>query len=202
MYNHGLTLSDYMRKRTRTLTTALGNALHRAGVHPDMLTIVGFIFVVIAGVFIGRGQHRLGGVLLIVGLPLDALDGAVARAMQRQDKFGEVLDSTLDRYADGIIFGALAYYFASQDALNYVLLALATMIGSQAISYIRSRAGEVGVKMKIGLFTRMERIVTIIIALLIPPLLIPGMWLLAIGTNFTALQRLWFAYKQLQNREV
>jgi len=95
-------------------------------------------------VFIAQGQFQLGAVILILGLPLDALDGAVARAMGRQDKFGGILDSTLDRYADALIFGGLSYYFAVHDQFDYLVLALAALTGSLLVSYVRARAGEAG----------------------------------------------------------
>jgi CDP-diacylglycerol---glycerol-3-phosphate 3-phosphatidyltransferase len=141
-------------------------------------------------------------VILILGLPLDALDGAVARAMQRRDKFGGLLDSTLDRYADSLIFAALGYYFASQGQLDYLLLALATLIGSFVVSYVRARAGEAGISVKVGLFTRLERVAVLLPSLLIPPLLVPGMWILAIGTNITGLQRVWFVYRNTEFTEM
>lgn len=136
--------------------------------------------------------------MLILGLPLDALDGAIARAMQRRDNFGGLLDSTLDRYADGFIFAALGYYFASQNQLDNLVLALAALIGSYSVSYVRARAGEAGLSVKVGLFTRLERVAVLLPALLIPPLLVPGLWVLAIGTNFTGVQRVWFVYKNTE----
>ncbi len=172
-------------------------AVHRLGIHPDTITIAGLIVVALGAVCIALGQIQLGGVLLLISLPLDALDGAVARAMQRTDRFGAVLDSTLDRYADGLIFGALAYYFAGRGEPGNLLLALASLMGSFVVSYVRARAGEADLSVKIGLFSRFERVVTLLLMLLIPPLLTLGLWILAIGTNLTGLQRLWYVYKHL-----
>lgn len=176
-------------------------ALHRAGVHPDAITIVGTLGVLLAAIFIARGQFQLGGIILILGLPLDALDGAVARAMQRKDRRGGVLDSTLDRFADGLLFGGLAYYFASQQALDYMLLALISLIGSFMVSYVRARAGEAGLSVKIGLLDRLVRLLILMVALLVPSLLIVALWITAIGSLFTAFQRLLYVYQHL-DREV
>lgn len=174
--------------------------MHRLGIHPDTITIAGLVMVAIASVFIAQGEFIAGGIILLLGLPFDALDGAVARAMQRTDKFGAVLDSVLDRYADGFIFAGLSYYFAVQDQFELMLLAVAALLGSLLVSYVRARADGVHVETKIGLFTRLERIVVILIMLLIPGLLTIGLVILAVGTNITALQRLWFVYKTLKNR--
>jgi CDP-diacylglycerol--glycerol-3-phosphate 3-phosphatidyltransferase len=186
-----------MRKQFSGLTNSVGDAVWRMGIHPDTITIIGLIVVAIGAYFIAVGQIQLGGVLMVISLPLDALDGAVARAMGRKDRFGAVLDSTLDRYADGLIFGALAYYFAGRGEQLNLILALASLMGSFVVSYVRARAGEADLSVKIGLFSRFERVVTLLVMLLIPPLLTLGLWVLAVGTNVTGVQRLWYVYKHL-----
>jgi CDP-diacylglycerol--glycerol-3-phosphate 3-phosphatidyltransferase len=195
MTQHPQTLTDRVRQLTNRLVNGAGRAVHRAGIHPDTITLIGFATVILAAVLIADGQLAAGGLVLLLGLPLDALDGAVARAMQRQDFFGGVLDSTLDRYADGFIFGALGYHFASQGQLDYLVLALAALLGSSGVSYVRARAGEAGLSVKIGWFSRMERVVVLLLMLFIPPLLLPGLWVLAVGTNLTTLQRIWYVYR-------
>jgi phosphatidylglycerophosphate synthase len=199
MTDHPITLTDRVRAQTNGFVSRAGNAVYHLGIHPDTITIVGLIVVAIGAVFIALGQLQVGGVLLLVSLPLDALDGAVARAMQRKDKFGAILDSTLDRYADGFIFGALIYYFAVRSEYNNLLLTLAALMGTFVVSYVRARAGEADLSVKVGLFTRFERLVALLVALLIPPLLILALWVLAVGTNITGLQRLWYVYR---HREV
>ena len=192
-----VTLTDRVRRVTASLTSRAGEAVHQMGIHPDTITIVGTGVVALAAFFIAQGHIPLGGVLLVLSLPLDALDGAVARAMGRKDRFGGVLDSTLDRYADGFIFGALAYYFAGRGEQGNLLLALASLMGSFVVSYVRARAGEADLSVKIGLFSRFERVITILLMLLFPPLLTLGLVILAIGTNVTGVQRLWYVYKHL-----
>jgi CDP-diacylglycerol--glycerol-3-phosphate 3-phosphatidyltransferase len=196
-----VTLSDQMRALTAGLTSRAGMSVYRIGVHPDTITIVGLIVVAVGAYFIARGDLQIGGVLLLISLPLDALDGAVARAMQRKDRFGAVLDSTLDRYADGLIFGGLAYYLAATSQPGNLLLSLASLMGSFVVSYVRARAGEADLSVKIGLFSRFERVVALLLMLLVPPLLVPALWVLAIGTNLTGVQRLWYVYKHLDQPE-
>jgi len=77
------------------------------------------------------------------------------------------------------------------------VLALLSLIGSFVVSYVRARAGEADLSVKIGLFSRFERAAVLIIALLIAPLTIPMLWILAIGTNITAVQRLLYVYRHL-----
>jgi CDP-diacylglycerol--glycerol-3-phosphate 3-phosphatidyltransferase len=190
-----ITLTDRVRRVTNEAVSSAGSAVHKAGIHPDTITLIGTALVGVAAVFIASGQLQVGALLLLLSLPLDALDGAVARAMQRKDQFGGLLDSTLDRYADGFIFGALGYYFASLGQQTNLVLALAALLGSYGVSYVRARAGEAGLSVKVGWFSRMERVAVILLMLFIPPLLLPGLWILAVGTNLTTFQRLWFVYR-------
>jgi len=201
MADHPITLSDRLRRLTAGKMSQIGNALYKAGLHPDVITVFGLILVAIASLLIRKGEFQAGGIILLVALPFDALDGAVARAMQRQGRFGEMLDSLLDRYADGFIFVGLSYHFAVRDDFNLMVLVLTALLGTFMVSYARARATGVEVDVKIGLLTRFERTVVILVMLLVPPLLVPGIWVLAIGTNFTAMQRLWFVYKTLKQRE-
>ena len=192
--------SDTLTGRARRLTgrrlAQLGLALHRLGVSADAITIAGLLLTLLAALLIADGQLQQGGLLLLLSLPLDALDGAVARAAARSDSFGGVLDSTLDRYADAALFAALGYYFAGLGQMDSLALALLALVGSYCVSYVRARAGEAGISLRDGLFTRLERVVVLLLALLIPALLLPGLWLLALGTNLTALQRLWLVYRR------
>jgi CDP-diacylglycerol--glycerol-3-phosphate 3-phosphatidyltransferase len=188
------------------MMSRLGHTLHGLGVHPDMVTIFGLLVVVVASFFVATGQFLIGGLILLAGLPLDAVDGPVARAMQRKGDFGKMLDSSLDRYADGFIFAALSYHFAVEDEFGLMLLALAALMGSFMVSYARARAEGINVEVKIGLFTRMERVAVILVLLLLPdafglPVLEAGLVILAFGTNFTALQRLWYVYSVLKDGE-
>jgi CDP-diacylglycerol--glycerol-3-phosphate 3-phosphatidyltransferase len=194
-----VTFSDRVRAAFARITAQAGARVHGWGVHPDTITIVGTGVVALAAVCIGAGQWFAAGLLLLLSLPLDALDGAVARAMGRTDRRGAVLDSTLDRYADGFIFAGFAYYFASFGERTLLLLTFAALIGTFVVSYVRARAGEADLSVKIGLFSRFERVLVLLAMLLLPfAWAVPaGMVVLAVGTNVTGVQRLLYVYRHL-----
>lgn len=203
-----LTVTDNLRKRVSAPLDRIGAWLARSGVHPDWITLLGLLAVAVAAIFIGTGDFLSGGVLLLLSLPLDAVDGAVARATQRQGSFGMLLDSTLDRYADGFIFAAFGYHFARHGRLDMLMLALFALIGSYLVSYVRARADDskVAVSVTVGWFSRLERVAVILLMTLaagilhsVKPLEI-GLVILAVGTNLTALQRLRFVHSALKNR--
>ena len=208
MTEHPSTLTDRLRNRVHAPLNRCASFVARLGIHPDWITAFGLFMVALASFLIARGDFLAGGILLLLSLPLDALDGAVARAMKRSGAFGMVLDSTLDRYADGFIFAALSYYFAESGRLELLAVGLAALMGSYLVSYIRARAedAKVGVSATIGWFTRMERVAILLIMTLAAGLLesdLPleiGLLILAVGTNLTALQRLWHVHTALKDR--
>ena len=206
--DHPTTLTGRLRDLTQAPLNRIGRLLAGWGIHPDIITLSGLVVVAIAAALIAQGSFLPAGLLLLLGLPLDAVDGAVARAMNRRGSFGMVLDSTLDRYADGFIFAALGYYFAEQDRFDMLALALLALVGSFMVSYIRARAedAKVGLQVTVGLFTRVERVIVTLMMILAtglsanPIALEIGLLTLAAGTHLTAWQRLLFVYHALKNR--
>ncbi len=185
-----ITLSDRMRALTKGLLHPIAARLNAWGVHPDVITIIGTLLVGVAALFIADGRLIIAGVIVLVGIPLDALDGAVARLRGPARPFGAFLDSTLDRYADGFLLGGLAVYGMRQNDETILLLALVSLVGAYLISYSRARAEGLGLSCSIGLFSRFERTVALLI-LLFSGWVLPLLVVLAVGTHFTALQRIW-----------
>jgi len=166
-------------------------------VPPNIITFIGLLVVILASMFILKGFFRIGGVVLITGSILDALDGQIARMKGKSSKFGAFFDSTLDRYGEFFIFFSIA--FAGEGAL-LAALCFAAVLGAFLTSYTRARAESLGIEIKEGFFTRVERIIIVIIGLIIlPDYLIYVMAILAIGSNITAIQRILIAYKRLEN---
>lgn len=194
------TLTDFARFYTSGLTTTLGQRLHAIGIHPDAITAAGLVIVAVASYVISQGHFFEGAIILLLGMPLDALDGAVARAMKRTDRFGALFDSTLDRYADGFIFMGLAYYFSEWGDSNAVLLSIAALLGSLLVSYARARAEGLDLDCKVGLLTRMER-TAIILVMLLTGWVEAGLWILAIGTHFTTIQRIWYVRRTMKRQQ-
>ena len=122
MTEHPTTLTDRLRILAGAPLKRIAVLVARMGIHPDWITAFGLLMVAFAALLMARGEFVGSGLLLLLSLPLDALDGAVARAMKRSGFFGMVLDSTLDRYADGFILAALSYYFAESGRMICWLL--------------------------------------------------------------------------------
>lgn len=140
----------------------LGRALVRMGVSPDAVTLVGTAGVVIAAVsLVARGQLVAGTIAITLCALLDVLDGAMARARGTTTKFGAVLDSTMDRVADGAVFGALAWWLATTGQPRLAAATLVCLVGGQVVSYVKARAEAAGLRCDVGVAERMERLVLV-----------------------------------------
>jgi CDP-diacylglycerol--glycerol-3-phosphate 3-phosphatidyltransferase len=186
-------LTDWARTQASFLTVPIARVIGRLGIHPNTLTIVGMLLQVGIGVLFGLGYLRLGGWLLLAVAPIDALDGALARTLGRQSRFGAFLDSTLDRISDAALILGLTAHYVRQGAHTEVALLLVSLVASLMVSYVRARAEALGFSCKIGLLTRMERILTIaaLSAVGLPTVMV---WALALLSVFTVVQRVVHIY--------
>lgn len=176
----------------------------RLGISPDAVTLVGTLGVS-AGALIFFPQGLLWqGVLVITAFVFsDLVDGAMARAVGRTDDFGAFLDSTLDRIADGAIFAGLALYFAwvADDRL-YLVLSLVCLVMGSVTSYARCRGEGLGYEAKTGIAERADRLVAILVltffgdVLGLPVLYEATLWVLALASTLTVLQRVLLVRRQ------
>jgi len=183
----------------RRITDPVVGLLARAGVTPNQLSLLGFAGNVGAAVLAARGQFLAAGLVMIAASALDLLDGALARATGRASAFGAVFDATLDRLSEAAVLGGLAFYFAERGETERVVLAFAALAGSVAVSYVRAQAKANGLDLREGLFTRAERVLLLGGGLIIDQVRI-ALWVLAVMSNGTALQRLYAVWDRLGRR--
>lgn len=189
-------ISDRLRQATRWLVEPAARLLHRAGITPNLLTLLGFVLNLINAWLLAVGELRLAGVLILAFSALDGFDGALARLSGQVTRFGAFLDSVLDRFAEAALFLGLLIYFlrAGPGQEVYVYLTYVAIIGSLLVSYTRARAEGLGLRCQAGWFTRVERVIVLSLGLL-AGWIRPVLWLLAILTHVTALQRMLHVYR-------
>ncbi|MFN3407025.1 MAG: CDP-alcohol phosphatidyltransferase family protein, partial [Caldimicrobium sp.] len=141
-----------------------------------------------------QGKFLMAGLILIIFAPLDAIDGLLARTANKITKFGAFLDSTLDRYGEIFLFLAFLYYFMLKGSIAGIIISFLGITGSLMVSYTRARAEGLGLTCKVGLLTRFERTLILILSLLLETIFV-ALTFLAFFTHFTALQRMWYVYK-------
>jgi CDP-diacylglycerol--glycerol-3-phosphate 3-phosphatidyltransferase len=169
-------------------------AVGRVPVTPNQVTVIGLALTFVAASLVAFGHLRWAGVVLIVAGSFDILDGALARSTHASYPYGAFLDSTLDRYSEGAIYVGLAAYFVGMGGPLQrwlVLATLAALAGSFLVSYVRARAQSLGFTCETGLFARPERVVVTVVGLILGGVVLYAVvFLLAILTNITALQRI------------
>ena len=157
---------------------------------PNTVTILGIVITSIGSFFVFQGSFLLGGIIVAFGTILDSIDGSMARLSNSVSKFGDLLDSVIDRFSEGIVYiGIASYYIYKELNETAILLTLIALLYSQLISYVRAKSESLGIQNKSGFFTRVERSLVIIICLIISQPLI-GLYILAVGTSINSIWRL------------
>lgn len=196
-------LSTFGRKIGKAALTPLALVLGKAGIGPAVITVIGLVASVACAVAFGLGYLWLGGILILVAGFFDMLDGAVARANGLTSDFGAFLDSTIDRYTEAFYLTGLIYYFATAPDMygflpnHYIVLIITiTLFGSLLVSYAKTRAETLFGECNVGFLERPERMILLAIGSMIGYWgLLPVLVLLAVFTNFTAVQRIFHTYK-------
>src|ERR1700730_2315486 len=182
------------------LTTPTARACLRMGLTPDAVTVLGTPVAVAGALTLFPMGRLFAGTLVVWFFALfDMLDGAMARESGGGTRFGAVLDATCDRISDGAVFCGLLWWitFGLHDKL-LVVATLICLVTSQVISYIKARAEASGLRGDGGLIERPERLIIVLTGAGVtdfpfiawPPALPVAMWLLAVASLVTCLQRL------------
>ncbi len=211
----------------KQLIEPLARWLGKRNANPNWLTTMGFLLSIVCAWEIASGRLVAGGILVLLSGLFDTIDGAVARKTGRVTRFGAVYDSTIDRYSEVTVFFGLGFYLIGHQYYLTSVAAVFAVGGSIMVSYIRARAETLGFKANVGLARRQERVVILGIGLILnvfdgffdrlldsfvqktfgigythPPFAVAvAVFLLAILTNFTAIQRLYYVHKQFKSEK-
>ena len=211
-------INEKIRRGYLKIVTPIGNLLVRLGIHPHIISITGLILSMVSAFIYSTGAFFPGALVVAISGICDTLDGQLARETGKGSKFGAFFDSTLDRYSDLFILIGLAWYFAggssfiqwkhavfvpfhSPWAVFFIVLAIA---GSFMVSYSKARAEGLGLKCKVGFMQRPERITVLAVGTALgsipmigPKIVILTLFILAISTHITAIQRILYVRNQL-----
>lgn len=180
------------------LVRPLGELFIGWGVHPHVLTMVGFVLSLVSAVSFGVGSFQWAGFLLLLGGVFDVLDGFTARGSGKGSKFGALFDSTLDRYSEIAIYVGITAYYLKTSQTGPVLVAVLALAGSLMVSYIRARAEGLGEECKMGIMQRAERVVCLGFGALVlgsSIFFVILLGIIAVFTHLTAGQRVYHFWK-------
>ena len=188
-----------MLQSLRPLLTKILNPVARnLNINPNIVTVISPFVAVIAAYGFANHMLILGCAAILFSGFLDVVDGAVARYHDRSSKFGAFLDSTMDRFADaiiyiGIIFGGYCDWFVGILAIHSAI----------TVSYVRARAESQGAECNIGIAERAVRMIILMVGALIGYFIgdiyfTYMIYLLVILSYFTVAQRILHVWRQLK----
>jgi len=199
------TIRETLERGLRTAVEPIMATLTRWRVHPNTLSTIGFLVTCSSGFFFHQHHVRTAGLLILLGGIFDLFDGTVARRTGLASPFGAFYDSTLDRLSEIVVYlGLLSLYndyrleLGDVGTIYAIMLAMA---GSLMISYTRARAEALDIDCSVGIMQRAERVILIGAAALLFGEDGQGIvhkvviYVLAVLTNFTVLQRIWWVWR-------
>jgi CDP-diacylglycerol--glycerol-3-phosphate 3-phosphatidyltransferase len=172
--------------------------LGRLGIGPTFFTVAGLILAGAAGAAFAWGRFRTGALLVLAAGVADVMDGAVARANDRGSPFGAFMDSVADRYSEAAYLTGLVYFYAAAADRVMALLTVLVLSGSVMVSYTKARAESLIDDCKVGIMERPERVVLLALGYLVGGRgAFVALFLLALLSHFTAIQRIWYTRARL-----
>ena len=167
----GSLVSPETRARVRGLMTPIAVGLGKLGLSPNALTVIGFLIACVAAVAAGAQAWILAGVLVVFGGVFDLFDGALARATNQVSKLGAFMDSTFDRWGEGVVYIGILWGALQLGFELPVLLTGAAMVSAFMVSYTRAKSESLGFApgtgmANVGLAPREIRIVILTLGLL------------------------------------
>jgi CDP-diacylglycerol--glycerol-3-phosphate 3-phosphatidyltransferase len=190
--------SNWRRNIAAPVVTPIAKLLAHTPFTPDFITVLGFLMTCGAAALVASHNLLWGGIGVLVAGLMDTFDGALARQTGRVSRFGAVLDSTLDRFSEGVVLLGILYVLANDGSAPGAVLAGATLMLSFSVSYIRARAEGMGVACNEGWFTRVERVIVIALGLIVNQIII-AMSVVAVLSLITAIQRLVVTSRKLKS---
>jgi phosphatidylglycerophosphate synthase len=174
----GSLVSPETRAKVRGLMTPIAVGLGRLGLSPNALTIIGFLIACVAAVAAGLQAWIVAGLLVVFGGVFDLFDGALARATGKVSKLGAFMDSTFDRWGEGVVYLGILWGTLDLGLTRPVILTGAAMVSAFMVSYTRAKSESLGFvpgtgMANVGLAPREVRIVILTIGLLAAGIL-PG----------------------------
>lgn len=171
--------------------------LFRRPLNPNALTLTGAAVSLLAAGALAHGWFVYGGLLILGGGLFDLVDGVVARHHGTSTRFGAFLDSTVDRLVDMALLLGIAMYFAKIGRPGGVLLAGAALIATVLVSYSKACAERIVPPITVGVLERGERVGILALGAF-TGWIVPALWVIAVGSAITVVQRCERAYRAME----
>jgi CDP-diacylglycerol--glycerol-3-phosphate 3-phosphatidyltransferase len=182
-------LTEWGRRNLKIVFDPIARVLVALHITPNVVTFLGLLGNLIVAYLITTDRLPAAGLLYIIAAGSDAIDGTLARLLGVRNRFGAFWDSTLDRLGEAIVIASLGYWLARQGDTNGVLIAFAALVTSYLVSYTRARAEGLGMTTKVGIGTRVERFIIMVLGLLLERP-VAALAVIALMAGVTVIQRI------------
>ena len=186
-----------VRGRIERFIDPIGRLLAKLGLTPTWLTMLGLLLTVAGAILVANRSYVAGALIALGGSSLDGLDGSVARARGTASDSGALLDSVADRIGETAMWAGLAFALSYRPRLS--LLCVVSLGAALLVSYVRAKAESMGADGRGGIMGRFERVALLSFGLLFIEIVEPVLWIMAVTTWVTVLQRFYNAWKQLEH---
>jgi CDP-diacylglycerol--glycerol-3-phosphate 3-phosphatidyltransferase len=207
-------VSAAARARVRAAVTPIAVGAGKLGLTPNALTVIGFGISAAAAAAAWQQAWLVAAFLVIFGGSFDMLDGGLARAQNRVTRFGAFLDSTLDRWGEGVVYIGIVAGASAAGFVVGAVIAAAAAVSSFQVSYTRAKAESLGLHGEVGIAPRAERLLLLTAGLVLAGLdggvaagargqvwLAGTLGIIFVTASITAVQRTWHVRSQLRSEE-
>jgi phosphatidylglycerophosphate synthase len=188
---------DLYKDSFKKLEKKVGEIFSLLPISPNQYTLSSIFFAIFSFYFLIKQNLIFAIFFFLIASFLDFIDGAVARYKDISTKIGAYLDTICDRYVEGILLLGMLFLPLPKIFLPGYAWVFLILFGSIMTTYAKAAAKEkelVAQELKGGLLSRAERLILLIISLILGIFnfysMIYLLILIAILTNFTALQRI------------
>ena len=193
-------MKGMLKEKGKFLVVPIGRALVRMGLTAEALTALGLLVAAGAGGLFATGHLKSGALLVLLAGLLDSADGTVARLRGTVSPAGAFMDSAVDRYCEAIIFCGLLVHYLTLANRGLALLTFVALCGAFFVSYTRARLEGLGKECRVGLLEREDRVIVLALGgFLGEPGVQVSLWVLAVFSHFTAIQRMRYAVRVLKD---
>jgi len=187
-------LTEKFRNIFSGITANIGKTLGKTGLPPNFFTSLTLIFGLAGAYFIYAEKFSFAIIFILISGLMDLTDGAVAKINNKETKFGALFDSTTDKTTEISWYIAFGLYnselwIATSLAISFFMLS----------SYISKHAKVSGGKGGGGIMERKERVILIISGLIFVNYLLYFLYIIAIFSFITCIQRFFRNYKILNS---
>lgn len=194
-------LTDVLRRRLQRRTHALAQCLLAHSVKPWHVTLVAPLtawFVILP--LLALRLVLVAAIIAIVILPLDAIDGAMARLSDVVTRRGTFADMLADRLSDSGVWAGVLIYEAREGQRTTLVLCAFAALGWGLLSHTTASARAASLPISLGTFQRTERLILLLMGIILTAFigemaLVLTAWVLIIGSVLSFAQRLASALK-------